>query len=79
MLYISLYPAQHEWLEDEVEAGELVFIHDRLLLRVTLNVPREPFIEFFMGVKHGRHDEVKQSPELRGEEREGERGRNCTC
>lgn len=64
MLNILLYPPEHEGLEDEVESGELVLVHDRFLLCMALNVSREPLVELLVRVKHAGHDEVKQGPQL---------------
>ena len=33
---------------------------------MALNVAREPLVELLVRVKHGGHDEVEQSPQLRG-------------
>jgi len=64
VLNVPLDPAQHEGFEDHVESGELLLVQGGLLLCMALNVPREPLVEFFMGVKHGWHDEVQQGPQL---------------
>ena len=64
MLYISLDSPKHEWFEDHVQSRQLVLVQCPLLLRMALNVTREPLVELFVRVKHCGHDEVKQSPEL---------------
>ena len=64
VLHISLDPPQHKWLENHVQPGQLTLIQCGLLLSVTLNIAREPLVEFLVGVEHGGHDEVEQGPQL---------------
>ena len=48
VLHVFLDPPQHERLEDEVQTRQLVLVHDRLLLRVALNISRKPLVEFLV-------------------------------
>ena len=42
----------------------LTLVNAGLFLSVTLDVFAEPFAELFVRVKHARHDEVQQRPQL---------------
>ena len=45
-----------------MQAAELRFIELGVALRMALNVLREPFTEFIMGVEETGHNEMKKGP-----------------
>lgn len=64
VLDVFFYTAEHEGLEDGVEALDLVLVEGALVLAVGLDVFGEPLLELLVGVEELGHYEVEQGPEL---------------
>src|SRR4029077_5147494 len=64
LLDMFLDTAQHERLQNHVEALQLVLIELRVALRVRLDILGKPLTELIMRIEQGRHDKVQQSPQL---------------
>lgn len=61
ILNVSLYAAQHEWLQDHVQPPKLMFtqLTAFAIRRCILDVFGKPLVEFIVRVKQTRHDEMQ--------------------
>ncbi|KAH6603254.1 hypothetical protein Trco_008029 [Trichoderma cornu-damae] len=64
LLHVLLHAAEHERLQDHVEALQLVLVELGVALRVGLDVLGKPFAELVVRIEERRHDEVQQGPQL---------------
>lgn len=62
---MSLDSTKHERLENHVKSAKLVLVQSAaFVLGSTLDVLREPLVEFVVVVEQTRHDEVQQRPQF---------------
>ena len=64
MLNVLLEASKHEWLQDHMQALQLMLVKLSLVHAVLLDVLGEPLLKLLVIIEELRHDEVKQCPQL---------------